>query len=73
LFKRKIKLNCEFEKSCNCKIKDKKQSCEECKWYWFIHSGSGYCKALSIPITIAWCKDICYYFQERKLANDQSK
>jgi hypothetical protein len=54
---------CEFQDCCNCKIKDKLNSCEDCKWYLEIDSGYGYCKALPIPVVVGWCKDICSLFK----------
>lgn len=57
---------CEFQDSCDCNAKKVKTiSCESCRYYWFIDSGYGYCKALPQPSIVAWCKDICSLFKEK--------
>lgn len=60
--------DCQWAESCNCD-ENKSHSCMKCKWYWFIDSGYGYCKALPEHMAIAWCRDVCsLYGQKQEMA-----
>lgn len=54
--------DCKWANSCNCKGA-KTKFCLKCKWYYFIDTGYGYCKALPEHIVVAWCRDICSLFK----------
>ena len=68
LFRRakEVKKNCKWEDSCICESGGsyihKSIQCQDCKFYFFIDSGTGYCRALPEPVLVAWCKDICSLF-----------
>jgi len=55
---------CEFIESCNCKELNKTKRCDRCYWFWVLDSGYGYCRALPIPVLVAWCKDPCSLYTE---------
>jgi len=55
---------CKWENSCDCSDPNKDKSCQECKWYWMVDSGGGYCKALPEHTEVAWCRDVCSLFKE---------
>jgi len=52
---------CKWEESCVCNS-DKDSNCFSCRYYFMIDSGYGYCRALPEPTVVAWCKDICSFF-----------
>jgi hypothetical protein len=56
-------ISCMNADLCDCETL-LKQSCQDCKFYGFIDSGYGACKALPTIITVPWCKDICSFFKE---------
>jgi hypothetical protein len=58
----KRKAGCEFRDSCIC-ANDKELRCDKCHYYWWTDSGYGYCKAMPIPVLVAWCKDFCRFFE----------
>lgn len=53
--------DCKWEDSCNC-VSDKPTTCEQCKFYHFIDSGYGWCKALPVFEVVGWCRDVCGLF-----------
>lgn len=53
--------DCKWQDSCDCEG-IKPLYCQRCKWYSWIDSGYGYCKALPEHIIVAWCRDICSLF-----------
>ena len=65
LFKHKPPKGCEWEDSCDCHGNKARNTCEQCKWYWVIDSGYGYCRALPKHTSVAWCKDVCSLYKER--------
>ncbi len=58
-------IGCQWENSCVCNS-GKSVYCEKCKWYFWVDSGYGYCKALPEHIRVGWCRDICSLFKENK-------
>ena len=69
-WKRKASFECEFQDSCNCGDLRKKPTCEECKYYYMVDSGYGYCRALPEHICVAWCRDVCSLFLFPKKVKD---
>ncbi len=55
---------CEWDKCCDCHEK-KETTCSACKYYYFIDSGYGYCRALPKPIMVAWCRFTCSLFKSK--------
>lgn len=58
-------VGCEWHESCVCGI-TKSQHCEKCKFYFWLDSGYGYCRALPEFVVVAWCRDICSLYKEVK-------
>jgi hypothetical protein len=57
--------DCQFCLSCECKL-NKVDRCEKCRWYKFIDSGYGFCRALPTFTIVAWCKDTCNFYKVRE-------
>lgn len=57
--------DCEWKDSCDC-VLIKTITCENCRFYYFIDSGYGWCKALPAFEEMAWCRDVCGLFKRPK-------
>jgi len=67
IFGRKREENCcEFEDACNCSRLDKLKTCERCQFYYGVDSGGGYCRAMPKFEPVAWCRDTCSLYKERR-------
>jgi len=55
-------IDCKFSDLCSCESLYKSTLCQLCRWYFWVDSGCGYCRALPEPSLVAWCKDPCSLF-----------
>jgi hypothetical protein len=59
-------VDCVHMPYCNCQKDLSMNTCDNCQFYKMIDSGYGYCIALPIASTVAWCKTPCALFKEIK-------
>ena len=64
IFRREKVELCKWEDSCKCGV-NKVLSCLNCKWYWWLDSGYGHCRAMPEHLIVAWCRDICSLFVKK--------